>query len=160
MPHIPAQNEPWNNEYALSISTRYTANGTLRTGIWRRRLRSPLAVTGFSHPHMEVGILTGSATAPYVTITGGTLTADETLRIQTVLDLADNRLRFSLLDMHENGTAGDAVSVSANGDYALPGFAGSAVSSLNITVQNYAGLADLVKTKYAGRLVDILELKA
>jgi hypothetical protein len=160
VPHIPAQNDPWNNEYSLALSTRYTENGTLRTGIYRRRLRSPLAVTGFGHPHMAVGILTGSATAPYVTITGGSLTADETLRIQAVLDLADSRLRFSLLNMSENGAAGDAVTVAANGNYTLPGFANSAVSSLNITVQNYAGLAELIRNSYAGRLADVLEVKA
>jgi hypothetical protein len=160
VPHIPPQNDPWNNEYSLSLSTRYTENGTLRTGIYRRKLRSPLAVTGFGHPHIAVGILTGSATAPYVTITGGTLTADETLRIQAVLDLAENRLRFSLLDMRENGAAGDVVTVAANGNCALPGFADSAVGSLNITVHNYAGLAELIRSSYAGRLVDVLEVKA
>jgi len=160
VPHIPAQDDPWNNEYTLSLSTRYTEHGSLRTGIFRRRLRSPLAVSGLGHPHAAVGILTGSASAPYVTITGGTVTADETLRIQVALDPADSRLHFSLLDMKENGAAGDAVSVSANGEYTLPGFAGSAVSSLNISVNNYAGLAELIRSGYAGWLADVLVVKA
>ncbi len=62
--------------------------------------------------------------------------------------------------MKENGAAGDAVTVAANGNYVLPGFSGSAVSSLNITVNNYAGLTELVRNGYAGRLADVLVVKA
>jgi len=159
VPHIPVQADLWNNEYALSVSTRYTENGTLRTGIYRRKLRSPLAVSGFGGPAMAVGILTGSAATPYVTITGGALTADETLRIQAAFDTADNRLLLSLLDMRENGAVGEAVAVAENGNYTLLGFANSAVSSLNITVHKYAKLTELVRNNYAGWLVDVLELK-
>ncbi len=107
----------------------------------------------------DVGILTGSATAAYMTVTGGSVAADETLRIQAALDPADSRLHLSLLDMKENGASGDAVTVAANGNYTLPGFAGSAVSSLNITVSNYAGLAELIRSGYAGWLADVLVVK-
>jgi hypothetical protein len=48
--------------------------------------------------------------------------------------------------------------VAENGEYILPGFPGSAVSSMNITVNNYAELAELIKNSYAGRLVDVLEM--
>jgi hypothetical protein len=159
VPHIPAQDAPWNNEYTLSLSTRYTAHGTLRTGTCRRKLRSPLTVTGFDHPNMEVGILTNNATAPYVTVTGGSLTADETLRVQAGLDPADSRLRLGLLDMQEDGAAGDVVTATADGEYTLPGFAGSAVSSLNITVNNHAALTEMIRSSYAGWLADVLMLK-
>jgi hypothetical protein len=40
--------------------------------------------------------LTGDATAPYVQALGATMTADETLRIQAVLDLRTDRLLVSL----------------------------------------------------------------
>lgn len=160
-PNIPAQNEPWNNEYTLSVSARYTEHGSLRTNTFRRRLRSPLTLSNFGHPNPpDVGILTGSATAAYVTVTGGSVAADDTLRIQAALDPADGRLYLSLLDMKENGAAGEAVTVAANGEYTLPGFAGSAVSSLNITVSNYAGLTELVRSGYAGWLADVLIVKA
>lgn len=159
VPHIPVQADLWNNEYALSVSTRYTENGTLRTGIYRRKLRSPLLVSGFGNPAMAVGILTGSAATPYVTITGGALTADETLRIQAAFDTADNRLLLSLLDMRENGAAGEAVAVTGNGNYTLLGFANSAVSSLSITVHKHSKLTELVRNNYAGWLADVLELK-
>jgi hypothetical protein len=159
VPHIPVQADLWNNEYALSVSTRYTENGTLRTGIYRRKLRSPLLVSGFGNPAMAVGILTGGAATPYVTITGGALTADETLRIQAAFDTADNRLLLSLLDLRENGAAGEAVAVAENGNYTLLGFANSAVSSLNITVHKYTKLTELVRNNYAGWLADVLELK-
>ena len=36
---------------------------------------------------------------------------------------------------------------------------GSAVSSLSLRVNNYAALASLVRNSYAGRLVDILDVK-
>jgi hypothetical protein len=160
LPDIPAQNEPWNNEYTLSLSTRYTENGTLRTGIYRRKLRTPLTLTNFGHPNPpDVGILTDKAASPYVTVTGGSLSADETVRIQVILDLHAGSLAFNLLDMTEDGKAGTAVTVLANGAYVLPGFAGSALSSLNITVNNFADLVKMLRSGYSSRLVDVLVLK-
>ena len=155
MPDIPAQDNPWNNEYSVAVSTHYTEHGTLRTGTYRRRLRTPLTITLGE----EAGILTGNAAAPLVTLTSGDMSADTKLRIQVLQDLPENRLLFSLLDMHEGGAAGAAVSVTQNGDYTLPGFAGSAVSSLNITVTTYAGLWDMIRNDYSGRLVDVLDLR-
>lgn len=156
IPTIPAQEDVWNNEYSLSLSVRYTEHGTLRTGTYRRKLRTPLTITLGE----EVGILTGNAAAPLVTVTDGDMSADTKLRIQVLQDLPENRLLFSLLDMHEGGAAGTAVSVTENGDYTLPGFAGSAVSSLNITVTTYAGLWDMIRNDYSGRLVDVLNVQA
>lgn len=100
VPHIPTQDDPWNNEYTVSIHTRYTENGSIRTGTYGRRLRSPLVLNGFSSdtPH-EVGILTGNAPAPYVVATSAEMTADEQIRIQAIFDLTDNRLTLSLQAM-------------------------------------------------------------
>jgi hypothetical protein len=160
LPEIPAQPDPWNNEYILTVSTRYTEHGTLRTGIYRRRLRTPLTVPNMSHPNPpETGILTGNSATPYAVITGGTVAADETLRLQAVLNIHENRLYCSLLDMQEDGQEGDAVTVTANGEYTLPGFAGSAVSSLNIRVNDYAALVELIRNHYSSRLVDVLAVK-
>jgi hypothetical protein len=159
VPHLPAQNDPWNNEYIVSISTRYTENGTLRTGTYGRRLRSPLTLTNFGHPNpQEVGILTGNAAAPYVKATAAQMSASERLRIQAVLDARSGQLLLSLLAMSEHGAAGDAVTVAANGNYTLPGFSGSAVSSLSVKVENYAGLVALLRSSYHGRMVDVLEV--
>jgi len=60
---------------------------------------------------IEVGLLTGSASSSYVTITGGALTANEMLQIQVILDLSEGHLLFNWLDMNENGKAGDVVKV-------------------------------------------------
>jgi hypothetical protein len=160
IPTIPAQEEPWNNEYSLSLSVRYTEHGTLRTGTYRRRLRTPLTVTKLGHPNPpEVGILTDKAAAPYVKVTGGAVSADTKLRIQVVQDLPGNRLLFSLLDMREDGAAGTAVSVTQNGAYVLNGFSGSPVSSLNITVNDYAGLWNMIRNGYSGRIADVLVVR-
>jgi hypothetical protein len=159
-PNIPEQEDSWNNEYILSLSTRYTENGSLRTGIYKRRLRSPLIVAGLGGTTpLDVGILTGSSTAPYVTITGGTLTANETIRIQAYIDPRDGQLRLNLLDMSENGKAGNTIKVIANGQFTLTGFLGSNLTSLNITVNNYTALLELVKKYYTSRLVDVLIAK-
>ena len=128
LPDIPAQDDPWNNEYTLMVSTHYT----------------------------ETGILTDSSATPYAVIKGGSVSADETLRIQVILNIHENRLYCNLLDMREEGQEGDAVSVTANGDYTLPGFSGSAVSSLEISVNNYDALVDMIRNHYSGRLVDVL----
>ena len=160
IPTIPAQDDPWNNEYILSLSIRYTEHGTLRTSIYRKRLRSPLTVPDLGHPNPpETGILTGNTTAPSVVITGATLTADERLRIQVLQDLTGERLLFSLLDMHANGAKGTEVAVTGNGEFTLPGFTGSTVARLTIRVNSYTGLRDMIRTDYSGRLVDVLELK-
>ena len=160
MPEIPAQAHPWNNEYTVSISTRYSEHGTLRTGSYGRMLRSPLTLTKMGHPNPpEVGILTGKAAAAYVSVTGGSVSANETLRIQVLLDQRADALLFSLLDMQEGGRAGAAVTVTANGSVTLPGFAGSAVSSLTVRVNNYAGLKEMLRNDYGSRMADVLKVE-
>lgn len=158
VPDIPEQDAPWNNEYTVSVTTRFTENGALRTGTYRRKLRTPIAWDGQSHEG-GTGILTGNADMPYVTVDSGTITADETLRIQAVFDPLASELRLNLLDMQENSKTGVAVIVSGNGTYTLNGFSGSAVSAIVLTVHSYDELTELVRHSYAGRLVDILDIR-
>lgn len=159
VPHIPIQDDPWNNEYLVSLNTRYTEHGTVRTGTYGRRLRSPLVLSGFSTKKPEeVGLLTGAAAAPYVVATAAKMSSEVQIRLQAVLDLTDNRLSLSLLAMEKRGRAGDAVTVPGNGIYTLPGFSGSAVTSLTLRMDNYADLTALIRSAYNGRIVDILEL--
>ena len=157
-PDIPAQTNSWNNEYTVSVTTQYTEHGTPRTGTYQRRLRTPLAVPGLGQAEPpETGILTGSAASPYIVVTGGVLTAAERLRIQVIQDLAREQLLFSLIDMKDGGASGAEIPVTGHGAYTLPGFSGSAVSSLNITVNDYAALWEMIRNDYQGRLVDILD---
>ena len=158
MPTIPEQEHPWNNEYTISITTRYSTNGSLRTGTYGRMLRTPLLWDGLEHEGGR-GILTGSAEMPYVTIESGEITANTTLRIQAVLDLRDDRLLFNLLDMKENGAAGTAVAVVTDGEITLPGFAGSAVSSMSLEVHDYEALKDMIQSRYGGRVVDVIQIE-
>lgn len=159
VPHIPPQEAPWNNEYIVSLRTRYTENGSIRTGTYDRRLRSPLDLSGFGQPEApEVGILTGNAPAPYVVAIAAEMTAAEQIRIQAIFDLTDNRLTLSVQAMEKRGIAGDAITVPGNGTYTLPGFSGSAVSSLTVRVDNYDDLVSLIRSSYNGRMVDILDL--
>ena len=160
VPHIPAQSNPWNNEYTVSITTRYTEHGSIRTGTYGGRLRTPLAVPALTDPHPpETGILTGSAATPYAVVKGGTLTADERVRIQVEHNLQDDLLSFRLIDMQDNGSEGLPVPVTGNGDYSLPGFSESSVSSLEIAVNDYAALKTMVLNDYDGSLVDILDVR-
>lgn len=160
VPDIPAQDQPFNNEYTLSVSTRPTGHGSPRIGIYRRKLRSPLTLSGFGQPEQpEFGILTDNATSPYVSVTGGTVSADEMLRIQAVFDIRNSVLLLNLIGMKEDGPAGEAVTITADGEYTLPGFAGSAMSSLTVNVDDYAALLDLVRDQYYGRLVDVLDVR-
>ena len=160
MPELPAPPHPWNNEYTVSVSARYSEHGSLRTGTYARMLRSPLTLTKMGHPNPpEVGILTGKESGPHVSVTGGSVAADETLRIQAVFDAREDALLFSLLDMQEGGRTGAAVSVTANGAVTLQGFADSAVSSLNIRVNAYAALKEMIRSGYGGRVVDVLMIE-
>ena len=157
VPDIPLQETQWNNEYTVSITTKYTQHGLLRTGTYERKLRSPLLIDGFSEGGL--GILTGSAAAPYVRASGGSVSGDETLRIQAILDIHAGQLRFNLLDMTEGGKAGPVVTVTVNGVYTLQGFADSAVSSIEISVDNYAELVTMARNVYMSRVVDVLEIR-
>ena len=157
VPDIPAQVAPWNNEYNISISTQYTEHGLLRTGTYERKLRSPLLIDGFHEG--GVGMLTGSADVPYVRATDGVVSANETLRIQAILDIHSGHLRFNLLDMKEGGKTGEVLIVTANGEYTLQGFTGSAVSSLEISVDNFADLVKMARNVYMCRVVDVLEVR-
>jgi hypothetical protein len=160
MPDIPGQSQPWNNEYTVSISTRYSKHGTVRTGTCGQMLRSPLTLNGLSQPDPpEHGILTGKAASPYVSVIGGNVTADEMLRIQVVLDSRKKMLLFNLLDMEEKGRTGPVVPVNENGEYTLQGFADSAVNSLTIRINDYAALKKIVRSSYGGRLVDVLDVR-
>lgn len=155
MPDVPAQDDPWNNEYRVSVTTRYTEHGSLRTGSYGRLLRTPLTVT----PGNSDGILSGSGTAPLVIVSSGTVNGHNAqVRIQAVLDSRSGELRLNLLDMANNGEQADAVTVNGNGTYPLPDLAGSSLSGLELTVQDATGLEDLVRTNYGGRLADILNV--
>ena len=160
VPDIPSQANPWNNEYRVSITTRYTEHGTARTGLYQRMLRTPLTVPGLGSPSPpETGILTDNSATPYVGVNGGTVSADERLRIQVIQDLAEGALFFSLLDMQEDGAKGTAIEVMQNGEYIIPGFADSSVSSLEITVNDYAALWEMVRNHYSGQLIDVLDVQ-
>ena len=155
IPEVPEQSEQWNNEYRVSISTRYTPRGSLRTGIYPRLLRTPLAVSlGQNH-----GILSGSEASPLARVTGGQLNAtSERTRVEAVFDAQSGELRLRLLDMREGGATGDAVRVTGNGLHVLPGWTDSPLLTLNVTVDNYAALLAKVREEYTGRLVDILDV--
>ena len=160
VPRIPAQVDPWNNEFIVSISTQYTENGSMRTGTYGRRLRSPLTVDLASAGDAGVGMLTGDADAPYVRITARAGSGAERLRIQAALDLGTDVLSLNLLAMQERGAAGSAINITDNGSYVLPGFSGSAVSSLTVQVDQLAALKTLIRSSYHGRMADILDVTA
>ena len=156
IPDIPAQNDPWNNEYLVSVSTRYTEKGSLRTGTCDHPLRTPLSITLGNGD----GILSGADRNPLVTVGSGSLEAESVqVRIQAVLNSQSGELRLGLLDMRLNGAQGDTVRVSGNGTYTLPDLAGSPLSGLEVTVQDAAGLEELIRKGYSGRLVDILDIQ-
>ena len=160
VPDIPDQAHPWNNEYTVSLTTQYSKHGTLRTGTCRRRLRSPLTVLELGHVGPETGILTGGdVSAPFVNIINGSTTANERLRIQAIIEALSGQLLFNILDMEEDGKEGAQIEVPSNGEYTLPSFSGSAVSSLTVRVDNHAALLDLIRNIYTGRLVDILDIE-
>jgi len=71
---------------------------------------------------------------------------------------ASYKLRF--IPQQTTGYDELAAAVIANGEYThtLPGFAGSAVSSLEITVHEYAALRTMIRNDYDSRLVDILDV--
>jgi len=155
VPEIPSQPDSWNNEYRVSVSARYTAHGSLRTGTYQRLLRTPLAVTLGNNN----GILSGIETSPLARVTGGELNAEGArVRIQAALDVQTGTLRLSLLDMSEHGSAGNAVAVTGNEAYTLPGYVGSDLVSLEVTVDDHTALVSKIREEYTGRLVDILDV--
>uniref|UniRef100_UPI004055F5C6 hypothetical protein n=1 Tax=Candidatus Electrothrix sp. TaxID=2170559 RepID=UPI004055F5C6 len=157
VPEIPAQPDPWNNEYQVSVSTHYTAHGSLRTGTYQRLLRTPLAID----PAGNNGILSGAETSPLARVSAThPFSVSARVRIQAVLNAQDGELYLSLLDMSKGGEAGDAVRVTGNGLYPLPGYAGSTLISLDVTVEDYAALVNKVRNEYTGRMVDILDVSS
>ena len=161
MPDIPTQDNPWNNEYTVTVNARYTAHGTLRTDTYSRKLRTPLLIQGLSPetPETGPGILTGDAAAPLARLSSGTASASEVLRIQALVDSRTGQLSLRLLDMQEGGMEGAAVEATEENEYVLPGFSGSAVQSLTVTVENLADLISLTRDNYSGRLVDVLDIR-
>ena len=54
VPDIPAQSQPWQNEYTATLTTQYSEHGTLRSGTCRRKLRPP--EPGDRYPHWRHGL--------------------------------------------------------------------------------------------------------
>ncbi len=158
VPEIPSQPQPWNNEYRVSVSARYTTHGSLRTGIYPRLLRTPLTVDVAA----DDGILSGAEANPLARVTGGDLSGESAqVRIEAALNAQDGGLlQLRLLDMSEDGAAGDAVQVPDNGVYTLPGQPESELVGLEVTVERYALLVDKIRQEYTGRLVDILNVSS
>ncbi|XCN74758.1 MAG: hypothetical protein Q3M24_08445 [Candidatus Electrothrix aestuarii] len=50
--------------------------------------------------------------------------------------------------------------MTANGPLTLVGFAGSALSSLDLTVNDFDELRDMIRNDYSGRLVDVLYVES
>lgn len=158
VPDIPTQEAPWNNEYTVTISTKYSEHGAVRSSTYSRKLRTPIAWDGLPHEG-GIGVLTGNADVPYVAIQSGTIAADERIRLQAVYDTQNGGLVLNLLGMNDSGPQGAIVAVSTNGSYTLPGFSGSGVTSIVLTVEVYNELYNLVRNSYSGRLVDIVDIR-
>ena len=158
VPDIPAQDAPWNNEYTVTVTTQYTEHGTLRSGTYSRKLRTPIAWDGLPHEG-GIGVLTGSADVPYVTIQSGTIASDERIRLQAAYDAQNGGLLLNLLGMKDDGPQGVAIAVVSNGTYTLQGVSGSGVSSIVLDVEVYNDLFSLVRNSYSGRMVDIIDIR-
>jgi len=158
LPSIPSQPEQWQNEYTVSITTRYTVHGTLRTGIYRRKLRTPLLISRLSF-ETGPGLLSGPGDAPFVRMESGIASASTMIRLQAALDIGDGHIELRLLDMKEGGKAGPAVRITDNAVYTLTSWEGAVLTSLNVIPLDVAGLADFIRNNYAGRLVDVLDIR-
>ncbi|CAK8724026.1 MAG: hypothetical protein CDV28_1432 [Candidatus Electronema aureum] len=126
--------------------------------LYRRKLRTPLVIDRPSH-HPDAGILSGAGTAPFAKITDGAASASLMLRIQAALDIGDGHIELMLLDMKEGGKTGAPVRVTANGTFTLNGWESAAVTSLSVAVEDFTGLAAFIRSGYAGRLVDVLDIR-
>lgn len=151
------QNYSHNNEYEIAVTTRYTQNGNLRTGTYNKRLRAPLLVALSALP---TGILSSVENTPLVSVTNGTVSTAQQVRIQAVINAQDQILRISLLDMIEGGVVGNSVIIDGEGTFTVPGYNGSTVTSLTLDVNHYDALYTLVHTVYNNRLIDILDVQA
>ena len=60
--------------------------------------------------------------------------------------------------MQERGAAGPAINIIGNGGYVLPGFSGSAASTMTVQVDHLTELTALVRNSYNGSLVDVLNI--
>ena len=158
LPDLPTQEDEWNNEYTLSLAARYSKNGSLRTTLYRRTLRSPLLIDGVSF-ETGPGILTDDADTPYVRVQACGTMASVLARIEATVDLNTDELFLRLLDMKEQGAAGDRVKVTTAEMYILPGASGSDLSSLTVVVDEPELLAEMVRTGYTGRVVDVLDIR-
>jgi hypothetical protein len=50
--------------------------------------------------------------------------------------------------------------MTENGPLTLTGFAGSGLTSLDLTVNDFDALRDMIRNDYSGRLVDVLYVQS
>lgn len=152
--NVPSQTNSWNNEYQATVTTRYTENGSLRSGTYSSYLRCDLTISSGALPK---GILSSNENAALANVTAVT-GATANIRICADVNAQDDILRLWMADMTQDGEIGDAVIVNDNAAYTINGYAGSLITSIEITTVDWAALKTLVKTKYLGRMYDILDM--
>jgi hypothetical protein len=120
-------------EHVLSLVTKYTENGSLRTGV----LGTPLRTTNVITDTNKKVFVIGADTVSGVTISAYT-GADADFRMQASIDPSTNLLKVKLGTLA--GVFGDVVTVSEATDYTLTGLA----SDVTLTVDDYDKFYDNV----------------
>jgi hypothetical protein len=151
---IPSQAFAWNNEYTVSITTRYTENGSLRVSTYSQYLRQSMDYTIGSLPRGVLSSTTATAIVDITAYSGAT----QTVRLCADVNSQDDTLRIWMADMTANGEVGNSVIINDDTGYTIDGYPGALITSIGIETIDWAALKTLVKTKYAGRMYDIVRL--
>lgn len=132
-------------EHVLSVRSKYTDNGTLRTGGYGKKLRTKNMISDTNKKLFVTGTAT-SGPAVVKTYAGSAVDCRILAQVKT-----DGSLTLSIGSM--TGSFGQEMTVAANGDYTLAGLAADVV----VTVSDYEALA-AAATSYGRYFVEFCNI--
>jgi hypothetical protein len=135
-------------EHMMTVRTRYTETGNVRIGSYSRPLRT---INPISDANVKLFVVEDNANGPAIV---KAYTGDKVLAriIAQVTPL--NVLTLSIAPM--DGETGQAMNVTANGDYVLSGLN----DDVTVTVSDFAALTASAKSRYGRYFQEFIEIEA
>jgi nucleoid DNA-binding protein len=134
-------------EHVLSVRSKYTDNGTLRSGGYSKKMRTTNVISDTNKKLFVTGAAT-SGPAVVKTYSGSTVNCRILAQVQTTGELT---LAIAPL----SGSFGQAMTVAANGDFVLAGLA----ANVTVTVTDWEALAAAAQS-YGRYFVEFCNISA
>jgi len=158
---MPAEGTGFANEFSVTLKTKFTTNGGIRTGTYGSYVRGMIVPAEATPDILHMVISDASVFYAEVTsiVGGAALPAQLVIEVDSISDLMTAKLG-SIPAYGSTAVFGDKVTISADGAYTIPGWSGGTTTEFNITVTGWNTLKTNVKNRYSRYLAEPMTLTA